>query len=207
VAGSLLRISTGIRTLVPLDDLQQAMKRQDLSLVAIVLAPATPSRMWTNSARNDWIWNSSHAGGGVLRVATEALRPVRTVAWWWCSGSGRRCFRRTQHDVRRRRGPRTGTGDVAGSWLPAASIAVALVRSGTAGGRRVVARCSHALSVVHGAAVRFTMGAFTLRIDSVTMLVGCTAACCSVSRAPSPAIRAMRLPWSMVSGGLTLFSR
>ena len=36
--------------------------------------------------------------------------------------------------------------------------------------------CLMAIVFVNGAAVRFTMGAFTLRIDNVAILIGCSAA-------------------------------
>jgi ABC-type lipoprotein release transport system permease subunit len=52
-----------------------------------------------------------------------------------------------------------------------------------------------ALTVVHGSAVRFTMGAFTLRIDSVALMIGCgTGLLLGVTGAIPPAVRAMRLP-------------
>src|SRR5207249_1785125 len=52
-----------------------------------------------------------------------------------------------------------------------------------------------ALVVVHGVAVRFTMGAFTLRVDGVTLLIGCTTGVLlGVVGSIPPALRAMRLP-------------
>ena len=51
-----------------------------------------------------------------------------------------------------------------------------------------------ALLLVHGAAVRFTMGAFTLRIDGTAVLIGCgTGLTLGILGAVPPAVRAMRL--------------
>src|SRR5262249_16973996 len=52
-----------------------------------------------------------------------------------------------------------------------------------------------ALVLVHGTAVRFTMGAFTLQVDGVAVLIGCgTGMLLGAVGAVPPAIRAMRLP-------------
>jgi hypothetical protein len=51
-----------------------------------------------------------------------------------------------------------------------------------------------ALSWLNGMAVRFTMGAFTLRIDSMALLVGCgTGLSLGIVGAVPPAIKALRL--------------
>lgn len=52
-----------------------------------------------------------------------------------------------------------------------------------------------ALWLVNGTAVRFTMGAFALRVDSTAILVGCaTGLLLGVVGAIPPAIKAMRYP-------------
>ena len=62
-----------------------------------------------------------------------------------------------------------------------------------AGGSLLAA--AFALLVINGTAVRFTMGAFLLRIDSVALLIGCgTGLLLGVIGAIPPALRAMRLP-------------
>jgi hypothetical protein len=51
-----------------------------------------------------------------------------------------------------------------------------------------------ALTWVNGMAVRFTMGAFTLRVDSVALLVGCgTGLLVGAIGAIPPATKALRL--------------
>ncbi|HEX2476681.1 MAG TPA: ABC transporter permease, partial [Lacipirellulaceae bacterium] len=48
---------------------------------------------------------------------------------------------------------------------------------------------------VNGAAVRFTMGAFSLRIDEIAVLVGCgVGLLLGIVGAIPPAIRALRMP-------------
>ena len=52
-----------------------------------------------------------------------------------------------------------------------------------------------AVVVMQGTAVRFTMGAFTLRVDSTTVLIGFgVGLLVGVLGSIPPAIRAMRLP-------------
>jgi ABC-type antimicrobial peptide transport system permease subunit len=52
-----------------------------------------------------------------------------------------------------------------------------------------------ALLFVNGSAVRFTMGAFTLRIDSTAVLIGCgVGLLLGLFGAIPPAIRALRMP-------------
>ena len=52
-----------------------------------------------------------------------------------------------------------------------------------------------ALVLVNGAAVRFTMGAFALRVDSVAILIGCAVGLSlGVVGAIPPAIKALRIP-------------
>jgi ABC-type antimicrobial peptide transport system permease subunit len=55
--------------------------------------------------------------------------------------------------------------------------------------------CLLGLLLVDGAAVRFTMGAFMLRVDSVAIAIACSvAALLGIAGAIPPAAKAMRLP-------------
>jgi len=76
------------------------------------------------------------------------------------------------------------------------AIALSLIQEATllaAAGSLIAA--SVALSFVNGMAVRFTMGAFALRVDSIGLLIGCTTGLLlGVVGAIPPAIKAMRLP-------------
>ena len=52
-----------------------------------------------------------------------------------------------------------------------------------------------ALTVINGAAVRFTMGAFALRVDTTAILIGCAVGLTlGVVGAIPPAIKALRIP-------------
>jgi hypothetical protein len=52
-----------------------------------------------------------------------------------------------------------------------------------------------AIALVNGVSVRFTMGAFDLRVDQVTVLIGCgVGLALGVIGAILPAIRVLRLP-------------
>ncbi len=52
-----------------------------------------------------------------------------------------------------------------------------------------------AMSLVHGSAIRFTMGAFALQVDSLTLLIGCgTGLLLGLLGAIPPAAKAMRQP-------------
>ncbi len=78
--------------------------------------------------------------------------------------------------------------------ISALSLAVSLSATLLAAAGSLLA-AALALLVVNGAAVRFTMGAFTLRVDSVALIVGCgTGLLLGVVGALPPAVRAMRLP-------------
>jgi ABC-type lipoprotein release transport system permease subunit len=79
------------------------------------------------------------------------------------------------------------------------AIALSLIQEGT-----LLAAASRdaalALLIVNGVAVRFTMGAFVLRIDGPALLLGCgTGLLLGVVGSIPPAVRAMRL---LVAEGL-----
>src|SRR4029077_18489999 len=76
------------------------------------------------------------------------------------------------------------------------AIALSLVQEGTLlAAAAALAGSAVGLFFINGIAVRFTVGAFALRIDSVALLVGCgTGLLLGIVGALPPAIRAMRLP-------------
>ena len=181
-----------------LDELSQAMKRQDLSFVALALAPdgefanvdlfckqrlkleieATGEREYYASLRR-------HYG------------PVRVMAWsivTLIAAAGVFAGLNTMYGAVVGRVRELATLQTLGFLRRA--IALSLVQEATllaAAGALLAAVI--AIVGVNGAAVRFTMGAFTLRVDSVAMLVGCgTGLLLGVVGALPAAIRAMRLP-------------
>lgn len=181
-----------------LDELQQAMKRQDLSIVALTLAAdgdfadvdlfckerldlelqTIPEPEYYASLQRDY-------------------GPVRWLAWLvvlLVSGAG--VFA----------GLNTMYGSVVGriselSMLRTVgfvrrAIIVSLIQEGVllAAAASLLAAFL-ALVLVNGAAVRFTMGAFALRVDSVAILIGCAVGLSlGVVGAIPPAIKALRIP-------------
>ncbi len=181
-----------------LDELQQAMKRQDLSVVAVTMAPdgrfadldlfckerldlelqAMPETEYYATLQKDY-------------------GPIRWLAWlvvFLVSAAG--VFA----------GLNTMYGSVVGriqelSMLQTIgfvrrAVVVSLVQEGVllAAGACLLAALI-ALVFVNGAAVRFTMGAFSLRIDSTAVLIGCMVGLSlGFFGAIPPAIRALRIP-------------
>jgi ABC-type lipoprotein release transport system permease subunit len=173
------------------------MKRQDLSIVALTLAPgaafgdvdefckerldlelqATPETVYYDALRKHY-------------------RPVRMLAWLvvvLVAGAGVFAGLNTMYGAVAGRVRELATLQTLG--FSRRAIALSLVQEGAllaAAGSLLAAVV--ALVVVHGAAVRFTMGAFTLRVDGPAVVIGCgTGLLLGVVGAIPPAIRAMRL--------------
>jgi ABC-type lipoprotein release transport system permease subunit len=174
------------------------MRRQDLSLVAVTLAPgadfadadefckerldlelqATPEVAYYESLRRHyqpvralaWLVVSLVAGAGVFAglnaMYGAVVGRVRELATLQTIGFSRRAIALTL---------------IQESTVLAAtaSLLAALV----------------AILAINGVAVRFTMGAFVLRVDSVAIGFGCgMGLLLGVAGALPPALRAMRLP-------------
>lgn len=185
-----------------LDDLQQAMKRQDLSLVAITLAKdaefadvdlfckerldlelqAIRQIEYFDSLRKDY-------------------RPVRMLAWLMVlliAGAGVFAGLNTMYGAVIGRVRELATLQTIG--FPRRAAVVSLVQEGTllAVAASLMASII-AIVLVNGAAVRFTMGAFELRIDGISLLIGYgTGLALGMSGSLPPAIRVLRL--SVVDG-------
>jgi len=181
----------------PLADLQQAMKRQDLSLVAASLANgASASDVQLFCKERVDLELQAIAEAKYYALLQSHYRPVRMLGWVVvCLVAGAGIFA----------GLNTMYGAVVGrvkelSTLQALgfrrrSIALSLIQEATllaATGSLIAALL--ALVLVNGTAVRFTMGAFALRVDSVSVLVGCgTGLLLGLIGAVPPALKAMRL--------------
>jgi putative ABC transport system permease protein len=187
----------------PLDDLQLAMKRQDLTMVALLLASgagfadvdefckerldlelqATPETRYYESLQR-------HYG------------PVRLLAWLIViviAGAGVFTGMNIMYGAVAGRVRELATLQTLGFVRRA--IALALIQEGvllaTAGS--LIAGIV-GIVAVQGAAVRFTMGAFTLNVDGVTLLIGFGAGLLiGIIGSIPPAIRAMCL---LVAEGL-----
>lgn len=182
----------------PLADLQQAMQRQDLSLVALTLADgASASDVQLFAMERVDLEVQAIAETKYYALLQGHYGPVRTLGWVVvCLVAGAGVFA----------GLNTMYGAVVGRVRELAALQVigfrrraivlSLVQEATllaAAGSLLAALA--ALLLVNGVAVRFTMGAFVLRVDSVTVLVGCgTGLLLGVLGAIPPAVKAMRLP-------------
>ena len=182
----------------PLADLQQAMQRQDLSLVALSLADgASSSDVQLFCVERVDLEVQAIAETKYYALLQGHYGPVRTLGWVVvCLVAGAGVFA----------GLNTMYGAVVGRVRELAAlqaigfrrraIALSLVQEATllaAAGSLVAALA--ALLLVNGVAVRFTMGAFAMRVDSVTVLVGCgTGLLLGVLGAIPPAVKAMRMP-------------
>jgi hypothetical protein len=182
----------------PLPDLQAALKRQDLSLVAMAMV--------SNDAAADVDLFCRERVDLELKAISERAyyaelqkhyRPVRMLGWMVVgivAGSGVLAGLNTMYGAVVGRVRELGTLQAMGYRRRA--ILLSLIQEATllASGGALIA-CLIGLVCVNGTAVRFTMGAFALRMDSVAILIGCTtAAVLGVIGAIPPALKAMKLP-------------
>jgi ABC-type lipoprotein release transport system permease subunit len=180
-----------------LDELQQAMKRQDLSLVALTLTPQG------DFAEVDLFCKER------LDLELQALRevdyyatlqrdygPVRWLAWLvvlLVSGAGVFAGLNTMYGAVVGRIRELATLQTIGFVRRA--ILASLMQEGVllAAAASLLAAVI-ALVFVNEAAVRFTMGAFELRIDRIAVLFGCgVGLLLGMLGAVPPAIRALRM--------------
>lgn len=185
-----------------LDELQQAMKRQDLSLVAVTLARGA------DFADLDLFCKER------LDLELQAIRevdyyatlqrdyqPVRWLAWFvvvLLSAAGVFAGLNTMYGAVVGRVRELATLQTIGFQRRA--IVISLIQEGIllAAGASLAA-CVLALLMVNGAAVRFTMGAFDLQIDAFAIGIGCaTGLLLGFVGALPPGIRALRI--SIVEG-------
>lgn len=181
-----------------LDDLQQALKRQDLSLVAVTIGPGGDfSNLELFCVERLDLELQTMPEVDYYATLQKDYGPVRMLAWLvvlLVSGAG--VFA----------GLNTMYGSVVGRVRELASLQtigfvrrallVSLIQEGVilAAAASLLATIA-ALLFVNNAAVRFTMGAFSLRIDEVAVLIGCgVGLSLGVLGALPPAIRVLRMP-------------
>ena len=181
-----------------LDELQQAMKRQDLSIVAVTIAPDGDFADLDLFCKErldlalQTMWETEY-----YALLQSDYGPVRRLAWLvvlLVSGAGVFAGLNTMYGSVVGRIPELSTLRTIGFVRRA--IVVSLVQEGLllAAAASLLAALI-ALVFVNGAAVRFTMGAFSLRIDSMAVLIGCgVGLTLGFFGAIPPAIRAFRLP-------------
>jgi putative ABC transport system permease protein len=187
----------------PLDDLQAATRRQDLSLVALTLAPGARFADVDEFCKERLdLELQATPETAYYEALRKHYRPVRALAWLvvlLVAGAGVFAGLNTMYGAVAGRVRELATLQTLG--FPRRAIALSLVQEGAvlaAAGSLLAAVV--ALAVVNGTAVRFTMGAFTLRVDGPAVVIGCgTGLLLGVVGAVPPAVRAMRL---LVAEGL-----
>jgi ABC-type lipoprotein release transport system permease subunit len=193
-AGSALEAELWCR----LDDLQLALRRQDLSIVAITLAQGAEFADIDEYCKERVnLELQATRETDYYDALQRHYRPVRALAWLLVglvAGAGVFAGLNTMYGAVVGRVRELATLQTVGFLRRA--IALSLVQEGTllAAVASLVAAVL-ALLLINGTAVRFTMGAFVLRVDSVAVGVGCgTGLLLGVVGALPPALRAMRLP-------------
>ena len=181
-----------------LDDLQQAMKRQDLSLVAVTLAPGGDfANLELFCLERLDLELQSMPEVEYYASLQKDYAPVRTLAWLvvlLVSGAGVFAGLNTMYGSVIGRVRELATLQTIGFVRRA--LLVSVVQEGLilAAAASLLATLI-ALSLVNEAAVRFTMGAFSLRIDEMGVLIGCSVGLLvGVLGAVPPAVRALKMP-------------
>lgn len=182
----------------PLADLQAALKRQDLSLVALTMeSPDGVADVDMFCRERIDLELKAVAEASYYAELQRHYRPVRMLGWvvvGLVASSGIFAGLNTMYGAVVGRIRELATLQAVGYRRRA--ILLTLIQEATllSSGGALLA-CAFALLFINGAAVRFTMGAFMLRIDSVGISIAClTALVLGVIGAIPPAIKAMRLP-------------
>jgi ABC-type lipoprotein release transport system permease subunit len=181
-----------------LNDLQQAMKRQDLSLVAVTLAPgADMAELQLFCGERQVLELQTKAETDYYASLQRDYEPIRWLAWLvvlLVSGAGVFAGLNTMYGAVVGRTGELATLQTIGFVRRA--IIASLIQEGVllAVAASLLAAVL-ALVFVNGAAVRFTMGAFALHIDGVAVLIGCgVGILLGLLGTIPPAIRALRMP-------------
>ncbi|MEC9091721.1 MAG: ABC transporter permease, partial [Planctomycetota bacterium] len=159
-----------------LDDLQQAMKRQDLSLVALSLSPEgdfADLELFCKQRLDLELQMMPETR--YYDLLQRDYRPVRWLAWLVVSlviGSGLFAGLNTMYGAVVGRIAELSMLRTVGFGRRA--IAISLVQEGMilSISASLIA-CVLAITWINGIAVQFTMGAFQLEIDHLTILIGC----------------------------------
>ncbi len=179
-----------------LSDFQTATKRQDISLVALLLSPSSPPAEVELfcKVRTDLELRAMRETDYYAHLQ-QHYKPVRLLAWLvvlLVSGAGIFAGLNMMYGAVAGRVREIGTLQAIGYRRSA--ILFSLIQEGV-----LLASAGSlfsgvvALTLLNGMAVRFTMGAFMLRIDGVAILIGCGVGfLLGVVGALPPAMKALR---------------
>lgn len=181
-----------------LPDLQQALKRQDLSLVALAmndLAAMAEIDLFCKSRTDLELKGISEVA--YYESLQKHYKPVRMLAWLvvlLVAGAGMFAGLNMMYGAVAGRVREIATLQAVGYRRRA--ILLSLIQEGAllAATASLVAAFV-ALVGLNGLAIRFTMGAFALRIDGPALVIGCCSGLLlGVIGAMPPALRVLRLP-------------
>ncbi len=182
----------------PLADLQTVLKRQDLSLVAVGMdSPDRVADVDMFCRERVDLELKAVSESGYYADMQKHYKPVRMLGWVvvaLVAGSGIFAGLNTMYGAVVGRARELATLQALGFRRRA--ILLTLVQEATllACAGALIA-CILGLTMVDGTAIRFTMGAFMLKVDSVGISVACgVAVLLGVVGAIPPALKAMRLP-------------
>ena len=182
----------------PLADLQTAMKRQDYSLVAITLSPGTSFEDVDEfcKERLDLEIQATPETAYYANLQKH-YAPVRAMAWLvvgLVTVAGVFAGMNAMYGSIVGRVKELATLQTIGFTRRAITLSLVQEAVLLAAAASLVAS-GLSLLLLDGTAVRFTMGAFALRIDGVTLLLGCaTGISLGVIGALPPAFQVMRMP-------------
>jgi len=180
----------------PLTDLQATLKRQDLSLVAVGLADGASAADVDLFCKQRYDLELQAVPETAYYAALQKhYQPVRMLGWvvvLLVAGAGVFAGLNTMYGAVVGRVRELSTLQAVGFRRRA--IVISLIQEATLLSLTAsLLATALALFLVNGIAVRFTMGAFALRVDSLTILVGCgTGLLLGLVGAIPPAIKAMR---------------
>ncbi len=181
-----------------LAEFQTATKRQDLSLVALLLAPdASPAEVQLFCKERTDLELQAVSEKTYYESLQQHYKPVRWLAWFvvlLVSGAGVFAGLNMMYGAVAGRVREIATLQTIGFRRRAILLSViqeGMLLSATGSLLSGVV----ALALLNGVAVRFTMGAFTLRIDGIAILIGCgVGLLLGVLGALPPALKALRAP-------------
>ena len=181
----------------PLDDMQAALKRQDLSLVAVKLSSAgSPADVELFCSERLDLELKAVPEAEFYASLQQHYKPVRMLGWlvvWLIAGAGVFAGLNTMYGAVVGRIRELSTLQAMGFRRRAITLSLIQEAVLLAVGGSLIASVL-AFSLINGTAVRFTMGAFALRVDSVAIVVGCgTGLLLGLLGAIPPAMKAMRL--------------
>jgi ABC-type antimicrobial peptide transport system permease subunit len=182
----------------PLEDMQAALKRQDLSLVAVKLAPeASISDVELFCSERIDLELKSVSEAAYFDSLQKHYAPVRLLGWvvvWLIGGAGVFSGVNTMYGAVMGRIRELSSLQAMGFRRRA--IMLSLIQEATllSVSASLIATVL-SLMLLNGTAVRFTMGSFALRVDGFAIVIGCgVAVLLGVLGALPPALKAMRLP-------------